>query len=68
MNLYGLVRCPALVLHGERDAQVPADQAGTVRDALGDRATGFGVLGTLDHFLMPTREMKELLANPPATG
>ena len=55
LNLYGLVRCPALVLHGERDAQVPADQAGAVRDALGDRATGFGVLGTLDHFLMPTR-------------
>ncbi|MHC4470295.1 MAG: alpha/beta hydrolase family protein [Planctomycetota bacterium] len=52
---YAGVRCPALVLHGGRDEQVPSSQAAEVLSALGERGAGLTLLATLDHFLMPSR-------------
>jgi hypothetical protein len=52
MDLFGRVRVPTFVVHGERDIQVPATHAERVHSALA-RAE-FQVLAGLDHFLMQT--------------
>lgn len=54
-DLYREVPCPALVVHGERDAQVPPEQSAEVLRALGSREKERRLLPTLDHFMMVSR-------------
>jgi pimeloyl-ACP methyl ester carboxylesterase len=53
--LYGRVTCPVLVLHGDRDLQVPAGDAAVVAGSLRSAASVKEVVTPgADHFLMPS--------------
>jgi uncharacterized protein len=54
LSLYAAISCPVLVVHGERDMQVPVEHGRRI--ALSLRTPGRRLLRLpgLDHFLMPT--------------
>ncbi len=54
-RIYSEIRCPTLVIHGERDLQVPSEHADRVWGLLGTRDREKMVLPGLDHFLMTTK-------------
>ncbi|MCU0726457.1 MAG: lysophospholipase [Planctomycetes bacterium] len=54
VQLYAGVRCPVLVLHGERDFQVPAAESESVRKSLrSSSSVTLVVVPGADHFLLP---------------